>query len=65
MNVTFPNSKGSVCEPSQSQDQVQLKLSALLLLKTKLNIWDFPADPVVKNLPSKVRDAGSVPGLGN
>ena len=25
--------------------------------------WDFPGDPVVKNLPCNAGDAGSIPGL--
>ena len=25
---------------------------------------DFPGDPVVKNPPSNIRDAGSIPGPG-
>ena len=27
-------------------------------------IWDFPGDPVVKNLPSNSGDTGSIPGQG-
>ena len=27
-------------------------------------IWDFPGGPVVKNLPSKAGDMGSIPGRG-
>ena len=26
---------------------------------------DFPGSPVLENLPSKARDSGSIPGLGN
>ena len=26
--------------------------------------WNFPGGPVVKNLPSNVRDVGSIPGQG-
>ena len=26
--------------------------------------WDFPAGPVVKNLPSNAGDTGSIPGSG-
>ena len=26
--------------------------------------WDFPRGPVVKTLPSKARDPGSIPALG-
>lgn len=35
MNVIFPNSKGSVCEPGQNQGHVPLELFALLLFKNK------------------------------
>ena len=27
-------------------------------------MWDFPGDPVVKNLPAKAGNTGSIPGLG-
>ena len=30
----------------------------------KMKHRDFPGGPVVKNLPAKVADMGSIPGLG-
>ena len=27
-------------------------------------MWDFPGDPMVKNLPANAQDMGSIPGLG-
>ena len=30
----------------------------------KLNGWDFPGGPVVKNLPYNAGDTGSIPGQG-
>ena len=32
--------------------------------KKKEMFWDFSDGPVVKNPPSNVRDAGSIPGQG-
>ena len=32
--------------------------------KHKVGKRDFPGGPVVGNLPSRVRDPGSIPGLG-
>ena len=31
---------------------------------SKLPLWDFPDGPVVKNLPCKAGDVGSIPGWG-
>ena len=30
----------------------------------KTRRWDFPASPVVENLPARARDMGSIPGVG-
>ena len=30
----------------------------------KVNVRDFPEDPVVKNLTANAGDTGSIPGLG-
>ena len=30
----------------------------------RLDIWDFPGGPVVKNPPSNAGDAGLIPGWG-
>ena len=30
----------------------------------KINYWDFPGGPVVKNPPSNAGDAGTIPGRG-
>ena len=39
--------------------------SCSLNTKTKeINPGDFPGGPVIKNLPSKAGDAGSIPGWG-
>ena len=27
-------------------------------------MWDFPGDPLVKNLPASAEDKGSIPGQG-
>ena len=40
----------------------QVSLSNNIILKIKKR--DFPGGPVVKNLPSNVGDAGSIPGRG-
>ena len=31
---------------------------------TKVNVWDFPDGPVVKNLPANAGDTGLIPGPG-
>ena len=36
----------------------------LCINRTPGNKWDFPGGPVVKNLPCKTGDAGSIPGQG-
>ena len=33
-------------------------------LRSKIQIWDFPGGPVVKNPPSNAGDAGLIPGWG-
>ena len=33
-------------------------------MKINNKLWDFSGRPVVKNLPSKAGDAGSIPGSG-
>ena len=33
-------------------------------LRSKIQIWDFPDGPVVKNPPSNAGDSGSIPGWG-
>ena len=35
-----------------------------LVLYTKVEHWDFPGGPVVKNPPYNAGDAGSIPGQG-
>ena len=40
-------------------------MDTLNVNKQKLLIWgDFPGGPVVKNLPARSGDTGSIPGLG-
>ena len=36
----------------------------LCINKNHGNKWDFPGDPVVKNMPCKMGGAGSIPGQG-
>ena len=38
-----------------------IRITILSLKKEKNHPWDFPGDPVVKNLPCNARDAGSIP----
>ena len=35
-----------------------------VISQLKINVRDFPACPVVENLPSSAGDAGSIPGQG-
>ena len=42
----------------------RLRLKDVKLLSQKPQLGDFPCGPVVKNLPSKAEDMGSIPGQG-
>ena len=44
--------------------QQQQPSNESLRLKTQNVVWDFPGDPVVKNLPASTGDTGSIPGPG-
>ena len=41
-----------------------MRLRDVKLLSQKPQLGDFPSGPVVKNLPSKAEDMGSIPGQG-
>ena len=41
-----------------------LGFSVHKIMTSKNSVRDFPGGPVVKNLPSNARDAGSIPGWG-
>jgi len=42
----------------------RMRLRDVKLLSQKPQMGDFPSGPVVKNLPSKAEDMGSIPGQG-
>ena len=44
--------------------QQQPNGESLRLKRTQNVVWDFPGDPVVKNLPASAGDTGSIPGPG-
>ena len=38
--------------------------SKKIVFNSRIQFMDFPGDPVVKNPPSNIGDAGSIPGPG-
>ena len=50
---------------SLAKIKIKFNWSYLLCVCLKQNTWDSSAGPVVKNLPSNVGNAGSIPGQGN
>ena len=44
--------------------QLGVILIVLKYLMLKRKSWDFPGDPLVKNLPANAGDTGSIPGPG-
>ena len=62
--VIPPSLKDSEFFESRQKMRMENPHMFLKSLDLKVNPWDFSGGPVVKNLPSSARDAGSIPGWG-